>query len=439
MDFIKKNIKYLFIFIFFVVALYIIFFENTSYDFLWTYGFSHALKMGEIPYVDFNTISTPLYIMIMSLFLKINDSFLMFIIIQSLFCTIFCYLLFKYIDKKAWIILTILALCNFVSYIGTYNFLTFFLFVLLFYLEDNKKSDYFIGLVLGFLFLSKHTIGGVTIIFNLILLLPKFKTILKRIVGAIIPILLFTLYLIITKSLMRFIDLCVLGLFDFASNNGGIKILFFISIFMLASIIIYYKKSKDIKCSYLIGAFFFPFPIFDIYHFFLYLSIYVLLFINNPNFKCEKIEYIFSSILVVYLLLSIIIRIDFYKELSFLKLNHFKYYLVQKNDKEKFNMLYKKYNSYNNSIMVGTEAMLFDIASNKKITYFDMPLTGNYGYNGTKKMINKVKKQHNNYYFINICTHKKENVTQLDFELIEYIINNSKKVDEIDCYGVYYK
>ena len=89
--------------------------------------------------------------------------------------------------------------------------------------------------------------------------------------------------------------------------------------------------------------------------------------------------------------------------------------------------------------MVGTEAMLFDIASNKKITYFDMPLTGNYGYNGTKKMINKVKKQHNNYYFINICTHKKENVTQLDFELIEYIINNSKKVDEIDCYGVYYK
>ena len=75
------------------------------------------------------------------------------------------------------------------------------------------------------------------------------------------------------------------------------------------------------------------------------MSIYVLLFINNPNFKCEKIEYIFSSVLVVYLLLSIIIRIDFYKELSFLKLNHFKYYLVQKNDKEKFNMLYKKYNS----------------------------------------------------------------------------------------------
>ena len=109
MKVIKKYGIYFFIFLFFILLLSVICFEKTSFDFLWSYGFSHAIRMGEIPYLDFNTISTPLYIIFMSLFLFIKDSFFFFIVIQSALCTFFIYLLYRYIGKKSWIILSILS------------------------------------------------------------------------------------------------------------------------------------------------------------------------------------------------------------------------------------------------------------------------------------------------------------------------------------------
>ena len=239
MEFIKRNIKYILLFIFFVCILSFVCFENTSFDFLWSYGFSHALKMGEIPYKDFNTIATPLYIFIMSSILFIKDSFIVFIIFQALLSTILFYFIFKYIGKKGWLLLPILAFPFFVSFIGTYNFLVFLLLVILFYLEDNNKNDYLIGFILGLLVLSKQTVGGVAVLLNLIFL-HDIKRMGKRIIGISIPSILFFIYLLITGSLSSFINLGFLGLFDFGSSNGSFKLLTIISILMVVGIFIYY-------------------------------------------------------------------------------------------------------------------------------------------------------------------------------------------------------
>ncbi len=50
--------------------------------------------------------------------------------------------------------------------------------------------------------------------------------------------------------------------------------------------------------------------------------------------------------------------------------------------------------------MLDDISMFYDLVSNKKITYFDVLLKGNYGYKGTEKMIEKIKNMHNVVFFI---------------------------------------
>ena len=439
MNFIRNNFKYIFLFIFFVIILLFICFENTSFDFIWSYGFSHAIRIGEIPYLEFNTISTPLYIFIMSLFLFIKDSFFVFVLVQALFCTILFYVIFKYIGKKGWLLLPVLAFPFFVSFIGTYNFLTFFLLVFLFYLEDNNKSDYLLGFILGLLILSKQTIGGMALVLNFVFLKDLVR-IKKRIIGASIPLVIFLLFLVFTGSLYSFIDLCFLGLFDFGKSNGGIKVFTIISVLMLALVVVYYVRNKDIKCSYLMASFFFPFPIFDYSHFNLYLALFILFFMSKIEFDEKKIVYSSFCLLITILLLNIFIKFDFYKELVFSKFNHFEYYLLKEKDEKKFQKISAKYNSYPDAIMIDTQAMFYDIISDRKIAYFDMPLSGNYGLKGTNGMIDKVSNMHDQMIFINICNYDDlKDTTQFDYELVKYVIENSKKIDKVLCYNIYYK
>ena len=89
MEFIKNNwkniLKYIIIYILFVLAYETFFHFLTLGDSLNSYMFSHALVRGEIIYKDFNTITTPLYAIIMSLGLHIFDSYFVFILEQSFF------------------------------------------------------------------------------------------------------------------------------------------------------------------------------------------------------------------------------------------------------------------------------------------------------------------------------------------------------------------
>lgn len=440
----KKNIltffKYLVCFLFFLLLFTVICNDLVPYDFIWNYGFSHAIKIGEIPYLDFNTISTPLYSFIMAFFLLIWDNFLMFLITQSLLCTLFVSLLFKYLNKLAWFILLILSFPLFKAFIGTYNFLVLILILFLFILETKKKSDLIIGLVLGLLILTKHSIGGVALITNL-LFLKDINRILKRSFGVFLPCLVFLIYLLLTKSLYKFIDLCFIGLFDFQANNGNIfNILGIISIILIILLIIKYFKTKDIKISYVIASYFLAFPLFDFYHFSMFLAIFILYFIKDIKKSEAYLEKISIIILLITLTFNILIRIDTYKQLRFLKLNRFEYYLVRDYEKEKFHKLLKKYQEKENAIIVGNHAMIIDIISNRKITYFDITLKGNYGYNGTEKMITKIDNLKDVYFFIDMqslseCLDK----TQLDYKLLTTIIKKSKLVDKVDSYNIYYK
>ena len=125
--------------------------------------------------------------------------------------------------------------------------------------------------------------------------------------------------------------------------------------------------------------------------------------------------------------------INYIKDYKFSNNKHFRMYLVTKEIDNYIDDILNKYNSYDNSYIISMDSMFFDIASDKKITYFDIPLYGNFGHNGLDKMIDKINNSHDTYYFV-----KKEKNRQYAIELLKNIKNNGEYIGSVRDYSIYY-
>ena len=123
MKYFKKYYKYYLCFLIFFFAL--LFFGYNNTDNIWNYGMAHAIHMGEIPYLDFNIITTPLYAFYMSFFLLFYDSYLTFLIGQSLLGVLCYYFVDKMIHKKVLFLIPIIGFGLFYLFFPNYNFLVF--------------------------------------------------------------------------------------------------------------------------------------------------------------------------------------------------------------------------------------------------------------------------------------------------------------------------
>ena len=430
----KKNYKYGLFFFFFLIILII--FGNNGNDTIWNYGMAHAIRIGEIPYKDFNIISTPLYAFIMSLGLFIKDTYFVYILEQALLCTIFIFLVEKLIDKNYLLVLISFCFPIFNLLFPSYNFFVLLLLVVLLYLEKNKKPNYLIGIVLGLLILSKHTIGGFVLFFSMISTL-NFKRGFKRLLYALIPISIFGLYLIITDSLYSFIDLSILGMFDFGKNNSSI---FIFSIIVSLLVFIYtiysiYKDKTNIYNYYLLGSMIFVIPICDLFHIFYLICFFLIVFLLNHKIVLTKKRLYFTSAIFVSLIigLNIVCNYSFLSNIGNNNLTAFKGKLLDTKRIVYVNNILRKYKSYDNRYMISMASMFFDIESNNKITYFDIPLHGNFGYNGIEKMKKKIDKCHNSYFFLSDSTN-----IQFSIEFNDYIRKKYDYVDRVEDYTIYY-
>ena len=207
--FIKNNYHYFILFIFIFLLYSILIFPNNYGDPMNNYGFSMAITKGILPYRDFNTISTPLYSFVMSIGLFLWNNYSMFLLEQALLVTVMFYLLNKIYGKKSYILLLITCLLGCFGINATYNFFAFFFLIILLFLEEKyKDKDYLIGVVIALAILSKHTVGVLLVIPSLIYYFKDKKKLLKRFIGVLIPGVIFIIYLLITNSFMKFIDLC---------------------------------------------------------------------------------------------------------------------------------------------------------------------------------------------------------------------------------------
>ena len=79
----KKYLKYITIFFFFLISLIFIFTVNRGDTYV-NYGFSYAISLGEVPYKDFNLVINPFSPFLYSIGLFINHSILIFYLEQAL-------------------------------------------------------------------------------------------------------------------------------------------------------------------------------------------------------------------------------------------------------------------------------------------------------------------------------------------------------------------
>ena len=432
----KRIIKYILLFFFFLLFNLII--TPLNLDEIWSYGFTNNVYLGLIPYRDFNMVITPFYPFIMSLLFHIfGNSMLLFHIENSLIITLFIYICSKLIKNKTYLILPLLIFPLNVNIVfPNYNFFLFFLFILLVYLEKNNKNDYLIGTVLAFIFLTKQTVGVSLLLVSLYYL--KKNKLLKRFIGFIIPNIIFIVYLFITNSYKEFIDLCFLGLFDFGkSNTNMFNIFFFILIILLVILFIIIKKdSKKIEYYYLLMFTSICIPLFDLYHFNIYLVSFLIIVLMNKEFKFIKYKLIGISLFIglsfVYVFYS-----DFNYKVYPNSIPLFEYRYRKKDSIKNTNKVIKYMKKYNNKVMfIGPDAYYYKIITGNKINYLDLINKGNWGYDGSNKLLKKVKSLDKDYVFF-VRNDELDFGKQTDQKLIKYIINNGNKIDKVYLYDIY--
>lgn len=449
MNFIKKNyksiLKYFGIYLFVCICyIYILYFLKFG-DSLSFYAFSHALKNGQVMYNDFNIITTPLYVIFMSLGLHIYDNYLMFIFEQAFLVTLFVYFVNKNLGGKKTLILFLL----FIFYIGifhmTYNFFTLFFLIIIYYLEKNYSSkDYLIGFIIGLSILSKHVIGCMLLIPMFIICFRDRCKLFKRFVGVFIPCFIFLIYLVINKSLYSFINLCFLGLFDFSSNNSRPSgVLFYLSILIVIIFIYYIIRHKDKKYLYYLPcSFFFAYPIFDQHHFSYLLFIFLFFLLDNYNrkdIKKNKITYVFI-VLFIFNILFFISILSLEKNVIKCDSKRFSLFYTNKplcNTLREKKKVLDKYCVNSKCTIIDDYGIVYNTSRDADLSYFDVTFYGNLGYDGTNMMIKKIDSLKNNYFVIGTFCLNDGKYGQHNKEVIDYIIKNKTYVGKDYDFIVY--
>lgn len=446
--FIKKNIKYLLLFVFFFLCLHF-FYCSFQGDLIYNYGFSYAISRGEIPYKDFNMIIPPigafLYAIPLILF---GDSLIVLNLFQAFLLCVLFKILFKLLDKKAFLFLPIIAMCYPIPFVTSmfagYNFLLLVELFVLLYLEKYRKSDYLIGFIIGLSILTKQTVGLCFLLPSLYYFFKKRRKFYKRLLGVICPCLVFLIYLVISGSLYQFIDMCFLGMFDFASSNGTIMDYNFIIFLIELILIIYfiYKDRENINNYYVLSFLIISVPLFDYYHVSLSLLGFLFLLIDKIKIEYSSSILGLNSFLLAFSLPLIwfMFLYDFHMP-HLTNFNHFELMSMNKKvEKETKNInSFIEKNKDKNIIILGANAYFFKITNNLDINHYDLLNYGNHGYNGTNKLINMIKKEKKPIFIINIKEYEDHSSIrqQVNKVVMKYVIDNYDKVKVIGEYNIY--
>ena len=409
-------------------------------DEIWNYGFSYNIYKGLIPYKDFNMVLTPFYPMFMSLFLHIFGKGILSIHIANAGILSFCsYLLFKMYGKKAYLIIIMFFIPFYLTF-PNYNSFLSILAIILIYLEkikDNKKyTDYVIGVILGCLILTKQTVGICVLIGSLLCASDKNK-IRKRILGCSIPIIIFIIYLLTTNSYRQFLDLCVFGLLDFSENSQGFNGYTVVTILLLLFNLYVIVKEKNKIAYYPLFFASITIPICDLFH----LSAYLIVLSNIIVPKIKK-DYINYKMFFVFLLVidSILMFSENYsgkKSVYPNDLNNFNYRYISRDNYDFTKKILKWMDKRDKEIvLLDANAYYFKLIQDKKIGYIDLINQGNWGYNGSKKLISQLKKYKETYFLINREGYN--DYSQIDKNALKYVSSHGKKIKEIGCYDIYY-
>lgn len=447
----KEVIKQIFCFLgIFLVSfclIHLLGFINNYGDPVNSYGFAKAIKMGQIPYLDFNTISTPLLAMYQSLFLHIWDDFIMINVSQAILVSISFLLLYKMFGKKTLILVLVTVILGCKNLVATYNFMSFFFLVLLLFMEKkHNDKDVLIGVILALGVLAKQTVGVFAIIPSIIFYRKNLKKLSKRFFGFLLPCFIFLGYLVLNNAVYEFFDLCLFGLFDFGTKNGvggghiytGWLIVSLLFVLIAAALLL--KNKKDMHIYYFFLGFLYAFPLFDITHFAFWAMCFTIIILPYIKLNDKVITTLVWAVVIPYSLLYGLLWCSTWQLSVTEKMPHFKYNIQRTNIYENVLTINDFVNSYEDPIVLGYFSMTHTIMNDKKLSYFDILYDGNYGYNGTKKMKEKIDEMHDQIFIISMGDYQsKDEFSQISKDVMKYVMENCKKVDAKYGMNVYYK
>ena len=433
----NKLIPFIFIFILFVIT--ILFFVGINMDEVWNYGFSYAIRMGEIPYKDFNMVVTPFYSLFMTIPLLLWNNYLAVALFYSSILTVASYLTYK-MYKDRGLILLLLTLIIYTVITPSYNSFILVLLLFIIYLESSKfkSKNILIGVLVALAILTKQSIGLFYFI-PMIYIGIKTKSLSKRLLGFIIPIIITFGYLLLTHSLLEFIDLCFLGLLDFTGNSRSISIISIILyvIMLIVSIKIISMNKKDVTNYYILGAYTIFIPIFDIMHLLYVVFLFGLLIVNNykiTGINIKQLSFVCLSLFLIVNGANVALNFSEYPN----KLNHLKYKYINKDILEEIYYV-NEYAKDKDLIIYDDTSYLYTIINNKKSNYLNLLNHGNHGYRGSEKLIKLLEENKDKEVLILKSTDKKinNNLNQLNKKGYYYIIENYEIVETTDLFYIY--
>lgn len=490
----KKNKLLKIIFIIVSLLLYnssiLLIKELTDLDELWNFNFANNMANGLVPYRDFNMIQMPLLPMISSIFLRLFGQEV--IVMRVLAVCLITYIettLFLILDKLKIKDYTKYLILIFICFIITpyiaidYNYLILAILLTIIYIEIksylrneqilvyNLKIDFLIGILAGLCFTSKQSTGMCIILVAILYkcleirskkdLIEFIKIVFTRVIGALIPIAIILIYLIINGAIYDFISYCILGIKTFSNyipyinliKNSGIfiKILaILIPIIVILNLGLYVKRKNKILLIlsvYTIASMIVIYPIADNIHFligifpgFISLAYFADICINKILSNENIEEFLGDFLKIATLLIStvcLIYGVNIYiKSNKNYELKHFKFTIMNENYIKSIKNIVEYINSSQEKVYIlDATASVYMIPIDRYNKDYDMFLKGNLGKDGEEGQIQKLKNEENTV--ILIMNSKYRRNWQNPEKVRSYIINNKEKTGEIGNFEIY--
>ena len=214
----------------------------SNLDEIWIYNFGRCIVNGLVPYRDFSIIITPLFAYIGAAYLKVfGDEMIVLRFAEVMQTAFILFMTYKILEElklnKGIALLSSLGIyfLNSSVFCFDYNWAVLLVSLIIIYFELNEdntlkyslKKDLTLGILAGTSILLKQTSGIVLSIivigYKLVEIRSKkdFKEFLKiaitRLLGVLISVLLFAIYLTINGIWSEFIDYTILGIKTFSN------------------------------------------------------------------------------------------------------------------------------------------------------------------------------------------------------------------------------
>ena len=487
---IKKHDN-IFVFTYFIIILsvYVYAIKLNIGDELWNFSFIYKMTNGYTIYKDLNVIITPLFHYIGKLiFLVFGSNYFNFRIYNVIICTSLyfsIYILFKNIKvnkKKSFVYTIIICIVTRITVTvgANYNVLVLVFVILGINLEliegDHRIINIIKGINLFFIFMCKQNIFiyySIALFIVYIIKIKQNKITIKQsiciLISFIIPLILVVVYFNYNGIFEEFISYCFLGILEFSNKNKVINMdaIIYITVGMISIVLSFLlinlkavnkniKKINYIMLPFSILLLATIYPIFNVYHAILGSIISVVTLIYNlhnifviefiEEKKLNKIVNLFIVICTIYFIgYNVYYGYEYNKSKIICKdIEIYKYMMIEDELKNKINTIceYIKENEkqgYDTKI-ISYEANLYINILNKNNKNMDLPFLGNFGKNGENGIIKEVQDLKEGTKIL--ITHdeiKKYKIGQESKRINEFIMDNYKKIGEIEDYYIYEK